>query len=41
MLVFSGKQRLLALPLKSVVVEAPFQQWGLDFIGELRITDGF
>jgi transposase InsO family protein len=24
------------LPLKPVIVEAPFQQWGLDFIGEFK-----
>jgi hypothetical protein len=30
---FEGKQKLLALPLDPVIVEAPFQQWGLDFIG--------
>jgi hypothetical protein len=33
---FSGKQQLKSLPLKPVVVSAPFQQWGLDFIGEIR-----
>jgi hypothetical protein len=33
---FTRKQRLLALPLKLVVVEAHFQQWGLDFIGEFK-----
>jgi ribonuclease HI len=31
---FTGKQKLAALPLQPVVVEAPFQQWGLDFIGK-------
>ena len=30
---FSGKLRLRALPLNLVVVESPFQQWGMDFIG--------
>jgi hypothetical protein len=29
---FSGKQNLLALPLIPVKTEAPFQQWGRDFI---------
>jgi hypothetical protein len=43
---FTGKPKLPAQPLKPVVVEAPFQQWGLDFIGELKtiqvtVTDGF
>jgi len=26
----------LSLPLKSIAVNAPFQQWGLDFIGEIN-----
>jgi hypothetical protein len=26
------------LPLKPVVVSGPFQQWGLDFIGEIHPT---
>jgi transposase InsO family protein len=33
---FTGKQKLAALPLQLVVVEAPFQQWGLDFIGQFK-----
>ena len=33
---FAGKQKLLPLPLKSIAVNAPFQQWGLDFIGEIN-----
>jgi transposase InsO family protein len=33
---FTGKQKLTALPLQPVVVEAPFQQWGLDFIGQFK-----
>jgi hypothetical protein len=33
---FSGKQKLAALPLQHVVVEAAFQQWGLDFIGQFK-----
>jgi transposase InsO family protein len=33
---FSGKPKLPAQPLKPVVVEAPFQQWGLDFVGEFK-----
>jgi hypothetical protein len=33
---FTGKPKLPAQPLKPVVVEAPFQQWGLDFIGEFK-----
>lgn len=30
-----GKQKLKSLPLKPIKVDAPFQQWGLDFIGEI------
>jgi len=26
----------LSLPLKPISVESPFQQWGLDFIGEIH-----
>lgn len=33
---FTRKQKLVALPLKPVVIEAPFQQWGLDFIGQFK-----
>jgi transposase InsO family protein len=33
---FIGKKCLPSLPLKSIIVEAPFQQWGLDFIGEFK-----
>eukprot|EP00253_Pinus_taeda_P025104 PITA_25104 len=33
---FTGKQKLAALPLQPVVVEAPFQHWGLDFIGKFH-----
>jgi hypothetical protein len=33
---FTEKQKLAALPLQPVVVEAPFQQWGLDFIGQFK-----
>jgi hypothetical protein len=33
---FTGKQKVSALPLVSVKTEAPFQQWGLDFIGEIH-----
>jgi len=34
--VFDGRRKLLSLPLKPVRVESPFQQWGLDFIGEIN-----
>jgi hypothetical protein len=33
---FSGKQQLKSLPLKPVVASTPFQQWGLEFIGEIH-----
>jgi hypothetical protein len=33
---FSGKQQLKSLPLKPVAATGPFQQWGLDFIGEIH-----
>jgi len=36
--VFQGKRKLLPLPLKPVEVSAPFQQWGLDFIGDIHPT---
>ena len=34
--IFDGKRKLLPLPLHPIRVEAPFQQWGLDFIGEIH-----
>ncbi|XP_057863758.2 uncharacterized protein LOC131071814 [Cryptomeria japonica] len=33
---FIGKPQLAALPLRPVVIEEPFKQWGLDFIGPLN-----
>ena len=33
---FEGKRKLIPLPLQPITVEAPFQQWGLDFIGEIH-----
>jgi hypothetical protein len=33
---FMGNHKLLALPLVPVKAEAPFQQWGLDFISEIN-----
>jgi hypothetical protein len=32
----TGRQHLLALPLQPIVVEVPFQQWGVDFISEFK-----
>ena len=34
--IFEGKRNLKPLPLVPISVEAPFQQWGLDFIGEIN-----
>ena len=34
--IFEGKRKILPLPLQPITVEAPFQQWGLDFIGEIH-----
>jgi hypothetical protein len=33
---FASKKNLKPLPLKPMKVSAPFQQWDLDFIGEIR-----
>ena len=33
---FEGKRKLVPLPLNPILVEAPFQQWGLDLIGEIN-----
>lgn len=33
---FEGKQQLKSLPLKPIHASDPFQQWGLDFIGEIN-----
>ena len=35
---FAGRPQLAALPLKPVIIEGPFQQWGLDFIGPINPT---
>eukprot|EP00253_Pinus_taeda_P019486 PITA_19486 len=34
--IFERRQKLQPLPLKPIEVSAPFQQWGLDFIGEIH-----
>ena len=34
--IFEGKRKLKPLPLVPISVEAPFQQWGLDFIGDIN-----
>jgi len=34
--IFEGKKKLLPLPIKPISTERPFQQWGLDFIGEIH-----
>ncbi|KAH9296361.1 hypothetical protein KI387_039949, partial [Taxus chinensis] len=33
---FTGKERLVALPLHPISVDQPFMQWGLDFIGVIN-----
>eukprot|EP00253_Pinus_taeda_P014023 PITA_14023 len=33
---FQGKQKLQPLPLKPIEISTPFQQWGVDFIGEIH-----
>ena len=33
---FVGKNLLKSLPLRPVIITGPFQQWGLDFIGEIH-----
>ena len=35
---FSRHPQLAALPLKPMIIEGPFQQWGLDFIGQISPT---
>ena len=34
--IFQGKRKLLLLPFQPISIQAPFQQWGLDFIGEIH-----
>eukprot|EP00253_Pinus_taeda_P010900 PITA_10900 len=34
--IFEGKRKLITFPLKPISTEKPFQQWGLDFIGEIH-----
>ena len=34
--VFEGKRSPDPLPINPIYVEAPFQQWGMDFIGEIN-----
>lgn len=36
--IFEGKRKLIPLSLNPIFVESPFQQWGLDFIGEINPT---
>jgi hypothetical protein len=33
---FEGKTKLMPLPLRPIRVDTHFQQWGLDFIGEIN-----
>ena len=34
--IFDGNRKLIPLPLNPILVEPPFQQWGLDFIREIN-----
>ena len=34
--IFEGRRKLIPLPLKTIFVESPFQQWGIDFIGDIN-----
>ena len=34
--IFEGKRKVVSVPLNPISLEAPFQQWGLDFIGEIN-----
>ena len=34
--IFYGKRKVVPLPFNHISVEAPFQQWGLDFIREIN-----
>ena len=34
--IFLWKEEMVPLPLNPISVEAPFQQWGLDLIGEIN-----
>ena len=34
--IFEGRKKLVSFPLNPIQVEAPFQQWGLDFIREIN-----
>jgi hypothetical protein len=36
--IFVGNKKLPSFPLVPIKVEAHFQQWGLDFIGEIHPT---
>ena len=36
--IFEGRRKLLPFPLNPISVEAPFKQWGLDFIGVINPT---
>lgn len=36
--IFDGKRKLLPLPLKPISTQIPFQQWRLDFIGEIHLV---
>jgi len=33
---FSGTEKMVAMPMKTITVEIPFIQWGLDVIGPIN-----
>lgn len=37
---FTKKSKLVALPLRLVIIKEPFNQWGLDFIRPLYLSIG-
>ena len=34
--IFEGKRKVVSLPLNPISMKAPFQQWGLNFISEIK-----
>ena len=34
--IFEGRRKVVSLPLNPISMVAPFQQWGLDIIGEIK-----
>lgn len=34
----AGRERRLAFPLQPITIENPFEQWGLDVVGEINLN---